>query len=228
MDKSIVLCSGGLDSSVLAYYVKKILNYGEVKVLFFDYGQKTSKEEEKAAWFCSRKIGAKFYKINIRDRAFYNLIASQSKPKRLKREDLKDTKKESEKWYVPARNFILLSYAISIAEADYVRDKKKSEIFVGFKHEGKEFYPDTTQEFLDLLNKLNNKATYSHVKVKAPFIKHDKEDIIEIGNKLGVELEKTFSCYVGSRVHCGICLACMLRKEGFHWANIEDETSYMS
>ena len=55
----------------------------------------------------------------------------------------------------------------------------------------------------------------------------DKEDIIKLGIELGVKFEETYSCYVGAgEKHCGKCLACMLRKEGFYWAGVEDSTSY--
>jgi len=57
-------------------------------------------------------------------------------------------------------------------------------------------------------------------------IEKDKEDIIILGKELGIDFKDTFSCYVGKEKHCGKCLACMLRKEGFYWSNIKDETEY--
>ena len=55
----------------------------------------------------------------------------------------------------------------------------------------------------------------------------DKEEIISIGKKLGVDFKETTSCYIGKKEHCGFCLACRLRQEGFYWANIKDPTRYM-
>ena len=51
--------------------------------------------------------------------------------------------------------------------------------------------------------------------------------IIIKDKKLGVDFGKTFSCYVGDKEHCGICLSCRLRQEGFYWANVADPTEYL-
>ena len=63
-------------------------------------------------------------------------------------------------------------------------------------------------------------------KIIAPLIKKDKEEVVLLGKKLGVKFKETFSCYVGKGKHCGVCLACRLRQEGFYWANVRDPTKY--
>ena len=46
-----------------------------------------------------------------------------------------------------------------------------------------------------------------------------------IGNFSYIE-KKTFSCYISTDKHCGLCLACKLRQAGFKWANVKDPTNY--
>ena len=227
MKQAIILCSGGLDSVVCANYVKKKMNYGKMSVLFFDYGQKSLLLERKCAMKCAKKIGAEFKEFELNELAnlSFSLVNSREQAKKLKREDLKDTKKESEKWYVPFRNTIFLVYALAFAEAEYLKRKIKSDIFVGFKCEGNESYPDTTQEYVNEMNKLA-RLHGNNLKIFAPLIKMDKEDIIQLGMKLGVDFKDTISCYAAKREHCGTCLACMLRKEGFYWSGIKDPTKY--
>jgi len=41
-----------------------------------------------------------------------------------------------------------------------------------------------------------------------------------LGKELDINLEETYSCYIGRKKHCGRCLACRLRRAGFYWANI--------
>jgi len=141
---------------------------------------------------------------------------------------LKDTKKESDKWYVPCRNIIFLSYALSLAESLYDQKKEVYDIFVGFKDEGKEGFPDASQSFLDKFNDVSRIACKKDFRIIAPLINKDKEDIVLLGKEMKVKLENTFSCYSGegNEKHCGYCLACKLRQEGFYWANVEDKTKY--
>src|SRR5690606_2660387 len=139
---------------------------------------------------------------------------------------LKDTSNESDAWYVPCRNLIFISHALAIAEKDFVDRKIVSDIFVGFKSEGKEPYPDTTQEFVGSMNHLAKQSCAYPFKIVAPLIKMDKEDIVNLALKLELPVERTYSCYVGKAKQCGDCLACRLRKNGFYWANQDDKTEY--
>ncbi|NCO11500.1 hypothetical protein CO038_04705 [Candidatus Pacearchaeota archaeon CG_4_9_14_0_2_um_filter_39_13] len=224
---AIVLCSGGLDSVVTAHYVKKRLDYRKIIVLFFDYGQKNLLKEEEFSRETSKIIGGEFFKIKLpglKDLSD-SLINSQGDAEKI--ENLKNTKKESDKFYVPCRNTIFLSYALALAESLYIREGKVSDIFVGFKSEGKEPFPDATPDFLKKLNSLSEVSCAMPFKVIAPFIEKDKEDLIRAGEGMGLDFEKTFSCYVGKENHCGTCLACRLRQEGFKWAGIKDPTKYL-
>lgn len=227
MKNAIILCSGGIDSVTTAFYVKKKLNYNNIILLFFNYNQRTLKQERNASKKCAGNLKAEFIEINLP----WNEIMSQSllnkkgRLSKVKRSELKDTKKESLKYYVPARNLIFLSYAISLAESLYISQKRIYDIFVGFKNEGNESYPDTTKEFVSMTNKIQT-ILKEKSRIKAPLIKKDKEDIIALGKKLGIRFEESYSCYNGSTIHCGYCLACRLRQEGFYWANIKDPTKY--
>lgn len=241
MKKAIILCSGGLDSVVTAFLAKK-LNYNTT-LLFFDYDQNSLGQERNSAKYFAKKLNSKFIEIKIQ-----NLIPKNSLNSKIKivpSKNLKNTKYESQKFYVPQRNLIFLSIATAIAESLTIGAHKQAErvninktrsvqfarqridLFVGFKNEGSEFFPDTTPEFVKNFNNLIKKSTSRKVSLKAPLIKKDKEEIIQLGKSLKIELEKTFSCYAPTKnKHCGICLACKLRKAGFYWANEKDKTQY--
>lgn len=228
MKLALVLCSGGLDSVTTAYYVKKILKYKAIKIIFFNYVQRNLEGEEMFAKACAEEIGAEFIKIDLNwlGEISNSLINSDKKAKKLERADLKDTKEESMKYYVPCRNTIFLVHALAYAESLFIKNERRWDIFVGFKCEGKESYPDTTQAFLDSINSLGKIGCSTDFKIIAPLIEKDKEDIVLLGNKLGIDFTKTLSCYIGPKMHCGACLACKLRQEGFYWANVKDPTFY--
>ena len=224
MENAIILCSGGLDSVVTAHYVKKRLRYVKIIILFFNYGQRNLEAERKFAKKCANNLKTKFKEIKLVELAKIStsMLNSNKKVKEITKKDLKNTKKESSKWYVPFRNGIFLSYAIAMSEAYFIKYKKKFDIFIGFKNDGRESYPDSTKEFIEKINLLQK------TRVIAPLIKMDKEDIVLLGKKLGIDFKNTFSCYSLNKIHCGMCLACKLRQEGFYWANVKDPTKYLS
>jgi 7-cyano-7-deazaguanine synthase len=228
MNKAIVLCSGGLDSSVTAYYVRKKLRYGKLIILFFDYGQRTLKQERRASKKIASKLGGELREIRLEELAKIStsLINRKDRANKITRKQLKDSQKESLKYYVPCRNTVFLVYAMALAESLQIEKKEIWDIFTGFKSEGREAYPDTTESFVREMNKLKEVSSNIKGKIITPLIKMDKEDIIQLGEKLGVRLEETYSCYIDNEKHCGTCLACRLRQEGFYWANVKDKTKY--
>jgi len=220
MKNAIVLCSGGLDSVVTANYVKKC-GYQNIKILFFDYGQKTKNQEEKCSNKCALSLGAEFIKINLDwlGKISNSLINKGKEFNELSEIDLKNTKEESKNWYVPCRNIVFLSSALSLAES-----LGGADIFVGFKLDAEGGYPDTTPEFVKRMNKVAE-VCENKIKILAPLIEKDKEDIVALGKELKVNFKDTHSCYVSDK-HCGKCMACQLRKAGFKWANVKDNTEY--
>lgn len=225
---ALILCSGGLDSVTTAYYVKKRLNYNNLIILFFNYGQKSLKSERRCSKMCSRALNAGFIEISLHELAKLStsLINKPGKTAKITIKNLKNSMKEGLKWYVPCRNLLFISYALALAESYLIKNKKIYDIFLGFKCEGKESYPDTTPGFLNSINNISRISCHKKFKVLAPLIKKDKEDIIVLARNLGINFKNTFSCYSSSDLHCGCCLACRLRQEGFYWANIDDITKY--
>ncbi|WP_367619695.1 7-cyano-7-deazaguanine synthase [Paraburkholderia sp. WS6] len=49
---------------------------------------------------------------------------------------------------------------------------------------------------------------------------------LERGSQLGVDFEKTWSCFLNGRYHRGVCGPCVSRKDAFASANISDPTTY--
>ncbi len=228
MKNAIILCSGGLDSVTAAYYVKRRLKYGKIIILFFDYNQRSLSQERRASKKIADKLKADFKEIKLKELSLIStsLINNGKKVRKVKRKELKNTKSESDKYYVPCRNTVFLIYALALAESLQIKKKQIWDIFTGFKSEGKEAYPDTTKEFVEEMNRLRKVSTAVKGRIKAPLINKDKDEIIRLGERLGVKLEETCSCYASNSQHCGVCLACRLRQEAFYWANIKDKTKY--
>lgn len=77
-------------------------------------------------------------------------------------------------------------------------------------------------------------ANYNWQFASFPFEKElghwiEKAEYIRLGRKLGLPLEKTWSCYRSGRYQCGNrCLTCISRRDEFIKAGIPDKTHYES
>jgi len=219
--KAVVLLSGGLDSAtVLAHAVKKGF---DCHAISFDYGQR-HRIELRCAKRISRQLKAAddlVIGFNLRKWGGSALTSSMKVPKGGLKSGIPVT-------YVPARNTIFLSFAISYAEAIGAKD-----IFIGVNSLDYSGYPDCRPQFIKAFAKCANLGTKAtdegwKFKIHAPLQKLTKAQIIRLGTKLGVDYSLTNSCYdpdVKDRA-CGKCDSCRLRKKGFAEAGIKDPTVY--
>jgi len=223
MRQAIILASGGLDSSVLASYISKKLKR-KIKLLFFDYGQKAIKEE----LFCVKLLAKKLNcKLNVIDLKWLGKVSTS-----LINTNKKTGKNEIIKWYVPFRNSFFILAGLAFSESDFISKKKKSDVFIGIKYEGQLRFKDTSKEFIEEINKLARFSQKGNFKILAPFVNKDKEDLVELAEKMKIKLEETYSCYLGAGfakinskkipVHCGKCAGCKARKKGFRFSNVKD------
>lgn len=231
MENAILLCSGGLDSVVLAYYLKKIKNIENLTLLFLDYNQKSLEQELFCVKQTTQALNAelKIIKLPWLGEISTSLINKQSN------QDLENLKPEQEinAWYVPCRNSLFLVIALAIAESELIKNNQKSNIYIGIKYEGELQFKDTTPEFLKQMNQTAKLATQNpDFEFIAPFLNKDKEELIQLSKQLKVPLQHTYSCYIGSDfkdnlpVHCGICAGCKSRIKAFKFSNEKDEGVY--
>jgi len=132
--------------------------------------------------------------------------------------------------YVPARNTLFLSVALSWAEV-----LNAEAIFIGVSAIDYSGYPDCRPEFITAFQQMANLATQQSVEghpihIKTPLIHLNKAQTIILGLNLGVDYSSTLSCYQANTAGeaCGQCDSCVLRKKGFTEANIPDPTRYQS
>jgi 7-cyano-7-deazaguanine synthase len=226
-----------MDSSVAAYMVKE-KNPNKIKSIFFNYNQRTLEQEEFAAREISKRIGADFIKVNIPwlGDISPSLINTKEEVHNTAEKDMEDIKKERKdiiNWWIPCRNSIFINIALAYAESEYLTKKDIYDVYIGIRDEGNVAMKDTTPEFLEVMNNMQKHATNDGIyKIIAPLINNDRPETIEIGNKLKVPFELTYSCYVGAPfkngklVHCSYCSNCMQRKKAFHFSTVKDPSNY--
>jgi 7-cyano-7-deazaguanine synthase len=125
--------------------------------------------------------------------------------------------------YVPFRNALMLSVAVSWAEVI-----RADALFVGAVEEDSSGYPDCRKEFFEAFNAVIRTGTRpgSGIHIVTPVIGMSKEEIVKTGVRLGAPLHLTWSCYQREDVACGVCDSCALRLRGFQRAGIPDPLPY--
>jgi len=215
MKPAIILLSGRIDSAATLYLALK--KGFKPKALIFDYGQRHKKEIGFAKRL-AKKARCEYKVLKLSFPKVSSSLLSRKKRIPLKR-TLNEIKKGIPSTYVPARNLIFLSIAVSFAE-----EMKASAIFIGAHTEDYSGYPDCREEFFKAFKKVINKGTKDgkNIKIYTPLINKTKKDIIKLGIKLRVPFRLTWSCYKGSKNPCGKCDSCVFRTQAFKQLNITD------
>ncbi|EME71169.1 PP-loop superfamily ATPase [Paramagnetospirillum caucaseum] len=225
MRPAVVLLSGGLDSAtVLA--IAKAEGFAPA-ALTFRYGQRHA-VEIRAAERVAAAMGIADHRIADIDLRVFGgsaLTSDIAVPKGNLDEAIPAGIPVT---YVPARNTIMLSFALAFAEVIGAAD-----IFVGVNAVDYSGYPDCRPDYIGAFEAMANLATKAAVegtrlRLHTPLIDLSKADIIRRGLGLGVDYSITSTCYdpdPGGRA-CGHCDSCRLRLKGFAEAGLADPAEY--
>jgi len=219
--KAVVLLSGGLDSATTLYFAKT--KGFQCYCLIFDYGQRHKKEIASAKKIAQRAGCAwQIIKLSLPWKGSSLLDKKLKIPEFSNSTNSINLSNSIPLTYVPARNIIFLSFALSCAEAI-----KASSIFIGANAIDYSGYPDCRPEFYRAFIRAVNLGTKAGVEgrgfsIFTPLIKMTKAGIIKLGTRLKVPYELTWSCYQGGRKPCGKCDSCNFRARGFQEAGYRD------
>lgn len=225
--KAVLLLSGGLDSATAL--VIAISQGYEVYALSFAYGQRHNVELAAAARIACT-YGAKEHRTITIDLGGFGGSALTEDALAVPKDREEKTMSEGIPiTYVPARNTVFLSFALSWAEV-----LKAYHIFIGVNALDYSGYPDCRPEFIQSFEQTANLATAygvegkHRIEIHTPLIDLTKAEIIRRGLALGMDYALTTSCYdptpVG--VACGHCDSCQLRLKGFRENAMPDPAAY--
>jgi 7-cyano-7-deazaguanine synthase len=205
--KSVVLLSGGIDSSTALAIAKS--EGHELYALSFDYNQR-HEIELNSAKKVALSLGVQKHliiKFDLREIGGSALTSEIEVPKK---EVILPTHSHLGSvgnsgavvsstipvTYVPARNTIFLSFALAWAEVLGAED-----IFIGANAIDYSGYPDCRPEYLKAFEDMANLATKASVdgklrfKIRSPLVTMKKSEIITKGIELGLDYSLTWSCY---------------------------------
>lgn len=212
MKKAISVFSGGLDCTVATTVFDK--DY-EIHAITFNYGQKAFKQERKASEKICEKMG---WTHEVIDLPWLSKISNSSlntddeipEPSELDLDDLEKSSKTASSVWVPARNTVFTSIALSYAES-----VGAEIIIVGWNNEEGATFPDNSKEYLEEFNELIKVCSPEKIRIEAPCIDLNKEELVELGVKVGAPMKLSYSCYKGEDEPCGVCESCVRRNRAF-------------
>jgi 7-cyano-7-deazaguanine synthase len=222
MKRAVVLVSGGMDSAVTLAIARA--EGFECFALSVNYGQRHESELQAADRVCAMLGAAAHKEVRVDLRSFGGsaLTADIAVPE--------SPTSGIPVTYVPARNTIMLSVALSWAEVLGAQD-----VFCGVNAVDYSGYPDCRPEYIKAFEVMANLATQAGIegktlRIRTPIIALSKADIVREGLRLGVDFSQTVSCYQADAtgLACGKCDACRLRAEGFLSAGVPDSTRYVA
>ena len=212
MKKAISVFSGGLDCTVATCVYD---NDYEIHAITFNYGQKAFAQELKASRKICEKMGWTHEVIDLpwlSDISNSSLNTDDDIPE-VSENDLDDLDKSSEtanNVWVPARNTVFTSIALSYAESIGAEI-----IIVGWNNEEGLTFPDNSEEFFNEFNELIKVGSPDKIRIEAPAINLNKEELVELGVKVGAPMKLSYSCYKGEDEPCGVCESCVRRNRAF-------------
>lgn len=222
--RAVVLLSGGLDSTVTAAVAKQ--KGCELFLLTIAYRQRHAIEVEQAKQVAAALQAHNHIVIDVDLRALGGsaLTGDQAVPKDRHEQERSQGIPAT---YVPARNLIFLSLAAAHAEV-----VGASAIYFGANVLDYSGYPDCRPEFVRAFEQAVAIGTKrgvegARLEVHAPLLMLSKAEIIQLGMKLQAPLHLTHSCYdpIGP-LACGRCDSCVIRRQGFAKAGVEDPVAY--
>jgi len=216
--KTIVVCSGGLDSVTLAY--RTAAEGSLFGLISFDYGQRHRKELDFAA-LCAQSLNVWHEIIDISGIGRH--LSGSALTDDIAVPDGHYAEETMKSTIVPNRNAIMLAIAFGVAAA------RKADAVAVAVHGGDHFiYPDCRPGFIHAFQRMQTEALdgYAEVALLAPYVAISKADIVTDGVRYATPFVETWSCYKGGARHCGRCGTCVERREAFALAGVEDPTEY--
>ena len=214
---TIALLSGGLDSATAAALA---VEAGQTVIgLSFDYGQRHRKELQAADALAAHMGLTEHHVISV-NLGSWGGSSLTDLTQTVPSEGVVDGVIPNT--YVPGRNTVFIAIGLSLAEA-----RHDNQLVLGVNVMDYSGYPDCRPDYLNAYQSLadlaNKAGREGHgIKLWAPLMHWNKKRIVQEALRLGVPIEKTWSCYSGGDHACGICDSCRIRDAALSEAGRSD------
>ncbi len=221
MADCIVLCSGGINSTVAATHAAR--EHG-VHLLHVDFGQRAATVQRTAVREIAQKLECSVTDVDLRhvaDNTGLNRSANQQS-------DGSTNATAPTLATVPLLMSEIISVGIQLAArlgAQFVivgsseaANESETESAPGFGT------PHLRQDFYYLQNRLIEMSVKAKnpIRLETPLIDFTREEIIKIGSRYNTPFDLTYACQSDLGTHCNQCPDCLARNAAFEGANMHD------
>lgn len=208
--RAVVLLSGGLDSTVALWWAQK--QGWTCEALTFRYGQRHAREY-RAAQAMARAARVPLHVVSFA--LPWSTSSLTNRRASLPRRHAGRIGSGIPSTYVPGRNTIFLSFALSLAD-----QIDAGALVIGANAVDYSGYPDCRGPYLRAFEKAarlgsRTGAEGRSLRVLAPLVRLTKAQIVTLGRRLNAPIDQTWSCYAGGARPCRTCDSCVLREKGF-------------
>lgn len=222
MDRAVVLLSGGINSTVAAAVARE--KY-EIALLHIAWAHRTAERE--LAAFEQIAAALQIEQTLVADLHCMAIFGGNSRAsKRFPIEDANALGHNTPTTFMLG----LIPSMLSLA-ATWAGSIKAKRIIIGTSEDHRtggaaisELYPDYRRDFFQVFNLMLQYAKPSdrNLIVETPLIDLSRSEVVQLGKRLKVPFDQTWSCYGNNNQPCGRCLACVNRAIGFLKAKIPD------
>jgi 7-cyano-7-deazaguanine synthase len=205
MRRVLLMASGGLDSTTVAYqlHTKGIYVYP----VFFDYGQHCVEME----WARVNEVLPQ--SMAPPERVTFSDVFRGSRSRLIQEANLWQDAVTDDDLYLPYRTLVFFALAAARAQTLGLLN-----VYTGFINSNHAKEIDCSADFLNKLDGLSQGV--GPVRFVSPFRYSSKGEVVRRAVELGVPIGRTYSCQAASNFPCGACSNCVERQKAFAEAGI--------
>ena len=205
MKRVLLLASGGLDSTTVAYQLAAASV--EVEPVFFDYGQHCVDVEWRRVNEVLPSEMQRPVRVDISD------IFQGSHSRLIREANLWTEAVKDDDLYIPYRTMLFFAAAAARAQTVGILN-----VYTGFINSNHAKEIDCTAAFMNSLDELASDVGV--VRFFSPFRHSSKADVARAAAKLGVPIGRTYSCQASAEFACGACPNCVERLNALREAGL--------
>lgn len=217
--RSVILLSGGLDSTILAY---KLSKNTPLRAIYIDIGYLPSLAEKNSAKWVARKLDIPIEIVDMQ--GIFGMVSGFVPLEDL---GLGELDKGQPMPIAPASNYVV-GFPVILAVATYyaalAQSTKLYTAIIKEQVSSNRGLAPFLRDWSKLTNRLN---PVRPVSLDAPFGNLTKGEVLRVGARMSVDVRSTWSCHRAEPVHCGECSGCLSRRGAFSAASIRDPTKYL-